>query len=60
MERIDISQTKCLTAGKDDPGCALFLLETGLVAMIGSMAFGPMGAGLVIGFLVTVPNPCNS
>jgi len=60
MQKLNESQLRHITAGKDDPGCSLYLLETGLVAIAGGMAFGPVGVGLVVGFLVSVPNPCNS
>jgi hypothetical protein len=60
MKKLSGSQLTELTGGKDDPGCSLYLLETGLVAMVGGMAFGPVGVGLVAGFLFSVPNPCNS
>jgi hypothetical protein len=59
MTKMSVAQLKQLSGGKDDAGCALYLLETGLVAIAGGMAFGPLGAGFVVGFLVSIPNPCN-
>ena len=60
MKKIEDSQLKEIKGGQDNAGCTLYLIETGLVAMIGGMAFGPVGAGLAVGFLVSVPNPCKS
>jgi hypothetical protein len=59
MKRVSLIKTKQLIGGKDDPGCGLYLLEAGLVAMVGGMAFGPVGFGMVLGFLAAVPNPCK-
>ena len=59
MEEVMTSELAEVVGGKDDAGCALYVLEAGLVAMVGIMAFGPAGAGFVIGFLAAVPNPCD-
>ena len=59
MKKVNFIKTKQLAGGKDDPGCGLYLLETGLAAMVAGMAFGPLGFGMVTGFLLTVSNPCN-
>ena len=59
MKKIEVSQLKKIKGGQDDAGCVLYLMETGFVAIIGGMAFGPVGAGLAVGFLVSVPNPCK-
>ena len=58
MEKMSINETRKVSAGKDIAGCGLYVLEAGLVAMVGGMAFGPLGFGMVLGFLATVPNPC--
>jgi len=60
MKKLTVSQLTKTTGGRDDPGCTLYIMETGLVAIAGGMAFGPVGIGLVVGFLFSVPNPCNS
>ena len=59
MKKLNCSQVKEYAAGKDDAGCALYVLESGLVAMAGGLAFGPVGFGMAVGFLFSVPNPCN-
>jgi hypothetical protein len=59
MEEVMTNELVNMVGGKDNAGCALYLLEAGLVAMAGGMAFGPVGFGAVVGFLWTVPNPCR-
>jgi hypothetical protein len=42
-------------------GCALYVLESGIVSGVAGMAFGPFGAGLAFGFLINIPgNPCQN
>jgi hypothetical protein len=42
-------------------GCTLYALESGLVAGVAGMAFGPFGAGIAFGFLMHLPgNPCRT
>jgi hypothetical protein len=59
MEMVNMRTTMNFVGGKDDAGCGLYLLEAGLAAVVGGMAFGPVGFGLVTGFLLTVSNPCK-
>jgi len=42
-------------------GCALYVLESGLVSGVAGMAFGPFGAGLAFGLMMNIPgNPCQT
>ena len=60
MNFIPEARMAMISGGKDDLGCATYLISSGIVAGVAGMAFGPVGAFLVAGFLVGVNNPCDS